>query len=71
MEEKENDMLEWLTVAEAARHLAVSEDTVRNYCRKGLLVVGHTRLGRLIEPESVERLRDVLAQKGIRRRKNR
>lgn len=71
MEEKENDMLEWLTVAEAARHLAVSEDTVRNYCRKGLLVVGHTRLGRLIEPESVERLKDVLAQKGVRRRKNR
>lgn len=71
MEEKENDMLEWLTVAEAARHLAVSEDTVRNYCRKGLLVVGHTRLGRLIEPESVERLKNALAQKGVRRRKNR
>lgn len=71
MAEDESDMREWLTVAEAARHLAVSEDTVRNYCRKGLLVVGHTRLGRLIEPESVERLKETLAQKGIRRRKSR
>lgn len=71
MTENKEDMRNWLTIAEAARRLEVSEDTVRNYCRRGLLVVGHTHLGRLIEPESVERLKEILAQKGIRRRKNR
>lgn len=70
MTENDKSMLEWLTVAEAARLLNVSDDTVRNYCRKGLLTVSHTHLGRLIEPESVERLKKALDKKGVCRRKN-
>lgn len=70
MPENNKSMLEWLTVAEAARLLGVADDTVRNYCRKGLLVVSRTHLGRLIEPESVERLKKALAEKSVRRFKN-
>lgn len=70
MTENEQNMLEWLTVAEVARRLDVSDDTVRNYCRKGLLVVCHTHLGRLIEPGSVERLKEALVKRSVRQPRN-
>lgn len=63
MTEHEQDVQRWLTTAEAARRLEVSDDTVRSYCRKGWLVFKGTRLGMLIDPESVAELKETLPEK--------
>lgn len=50
------DLRNWLTPSQVARRLGLSTEMVRQYCRQGKLVVAWTAHGRLIDPESVERL---------------
>jgi len=48
---------EWLTPAQAARHLGVTPAMVRYWAKHGRVDCQMTPLGRLFDPESVERLR--------------
>jgi excisionase family DNA binding protein len=48
---------EWMTPAQAARVLGVSAERVRQLADAGYLAHQRTILGRIIDAESVERLR--------------
>ena len=50
------DVVDWLTPTQAAFRLRISAEAVRHLCNQGRLVVVRTGHGRLIDPESVERL---------------
>jgi len=53
----EHDIATWIGRSEAARRLTVSVESVRQWVRAGRLRAIRTRLGMLIDPESVEALR--------------
>lgn len=48
----------WLSPGQVARVLEISADRVRQLVDSGRLVARRTVLGRLIDPESVEELRE-------------
>jgi excisionase family DNA binding protein len=48
----------WLSPAQVARLLEVSTDRVRQLIKDGKLIAAKTVLGRLVDPASVETLRE-------------
>lgn len=53
----ENTRIEqWLSPEQAGRRLGVSSQRIRQMIRQGVLTAVRTANGRLVEPESVERL---------------
>lgn len=54
--EKSPELTTWLTPTQAALRLGVSAQSIREYVRKGKLRAVWVGRGRLIDPESVERL---------------
>jgi hypothetical protein len=52
-----SDIATWPTRSIAARHLGCSSELVTNLMNQGLLKFIPTKLGRLIDPQSLERVR--------------
>lgn len=58
----EKDLTTWMTPSQAAQRLNVSAELVRQYCRSGKLEFIMTSAGRLINPESVEKIAEERAK---------
>jgi hypothetical protein len=57
---------DWLTPAQASQLLGVTPQRVRQMADAGQITCERTPLGRLLDPESVERVRDERRRRGAR-----